>query len=49
LSKPAAEIRRMGDAAYHRVIERHSIDVEATKLAELFRSSTSGASSAAAH
>jgi colanic acid/amylovoran biosynthesis glycosyltransferase len=49
LSKPAAEVRRMGDAAYHRVIERHSIDVEAAKLAELFRSSTSGASSAAAH
>jgi colanic acid/amylovoran biosynthesis glycosyltransferase len=44
LSRPAAEIRRMGDAAYDRVIERHSIDVEAAKLADLFRSSTSVAS-----
>ena len=49
LSRPAAEIRRMGDAAYERVIERHSIDVEAAKLADLFRASTPTASSKAAH
>jgi len=39
LSRPVAEIQRMGDAAYDRVIERHSIDVEAAKLANLFHSS----------
>jgi colanic acid/amylovoran biosynthesis glycosyltransferase len=36
LSRPLAEIQRMGDAAYARVIERHSIDIEAAKLARLF-------------
>jgi colanic acid/amylovoran biosynthesis glycosyltransferase len=44
LSKSAEEIQRMGDAGYGRVIERHSIDVEAAKLADLFRSSPQGAS-----
>ena len=43
LSRSAEEIQRMGDAGYGKVIERHSIDVEAAKLANLFRSSTSGA------
>jgi glycosyltransferase involved in cell wall biosynthesis len=38
LSRSVEEIRRMGDAGYERVIELHSIDVEAAKLAELFRS-----------
>jgi colanic acid/amylovoran biosynthesis glycosyltransferase len=38
LSRSAEEIRRMGDAGYDRVVERHSIDVEAAKLADLFRS-----------
>jgi hypothetical protein len=28
----------MGEAGYRRVVELHSIDVEAAKLAELFRS-----------
>jgi glycosyltransferase involved in cell wall biosynthesis len=37
LSKPADELKRMGDSAYQRVIERHSIDTEAAKLAVLFR------------
>jgi colanic acid/amylovoran biosynthesis glycosyltransferase len=37
LRKPANELRNMGDAAYRRVIERHSVDTEAAKLAELFR------------
>jgi glycosyltransferase involved in cell wall biosynthesis len=36
LERPLAEIRRMGDAACARVGERHSIDVEAAKLAALF-------------
>ena len=44
LSKSAEEIQRMGDAGYDRVIERHSIDVEAAKLADLFRSSPQEAS-----
>jgi len=37
LSRPPEELQRMGDAGYSRVIARHSIDVEAGKLAELFR------------
>jgi len=41
LSQPIEEIRRMGDAGYERVMERHSIDVEAVKLVELFRASPS--------
>jgi glycosyltransferase involved in cell wall biosynthesis len=36
LSKPARELEEMGENAHHRVIERHSIDVEAAKLAALF-------------
>jgi colanic acid/amylovoran biosynthesis glycosyltransferase len=36
LARPPAEIRRMGEAAFARVTERHSIDVEAAKLAALF-------------
>lgn len=39
LSRPVDELRIMGEAAYLRVRERHSIDIEAGKLAELFRSS----------
>ena len=39
LSKSADELRKMGDAAYIRVLERHSIDTEAAKLAKLFRES----------
>lgn len=39
LATPADELRKMGDAAYLRVLERHSIDTEAAKLAELFRES----------
>ena len=37
LSAPLAELQRLGDAAHHRVVSRHSIDVEVVKLAELFR------------
>jgi colanic acid/amylovoran biosynthesis glycosyltransferase len=36
LSKSAADMQRFGDAARERVIVRHSVDVEAAKLAELF-------------
>jgi hypothetical protein len=48
LSKSVEEIRRMGDAGYNRVMERHSIDIEAAKLAELFRLPAEVASSASA-
>jgi glycosyltransferase involved in cell wall biosynthesis len=37
LTKSDDELKTMGDAAYLRVMERHSIDTEATKLADLFR------------
>jgi colanic acid/amylovoran biosynthesis glycosyltransferase len=36
LSRSAEDIQRMGEAGYSRVIELHSIDTEAAKLAELF-------------
>ncbi len=39
LSKPDEELCRMGDAAYARVLERHSIDNESAKLATLFTKS----------
>ena len=37
LSRPAQELAAMGEAAHARVVERHSADVEAAKLAELFQ------------
>lgn len=37
LLKSSSELKKMGDAGYLRVIERHSIDTEAAKLAERFR------------
>lgn len=43
LTRPADELRKMGDAAYLRVLDRHSIDIEAAKLAELFRETASRA------
>ncbi len=36
LRTPIDELKRMGDAGYHRVIKRHSSDTEAKKLAALF-------------
>lgn len=39
LSRSIDELRLMGEAAYERVLERHSIDIEVQKLAELFRHS----------
>jgi len=40
LSRSGEEIQQMGDAGFKRVIEYHSIDIEAAKLARLFRLST---------
>ncbi len=37
LATPVAVLQCMGEAGYQRVLERHSINVEAAKLAELFR------------
>ena len=37
LSRTAEELRIMGEAGHARVLERHSIDVEAAKLAGFFR------------
>jgi colanic acid/amylovoran biosynthesis glycosyltransferase len=37
LAQPAEVLQRMGEAAYQRVLERHNIDTEATKLAVMFR------------
>lgn len=39
LIKPDDEISEMGEAAYLRVLERHSVDTEAAKLAQLFKES----------
>ncbi|CAA9892534.1 Colanic acid biosynthesis glycosyltransferase WcaL [Candidatus Methylobacter favarea] len=36
------KIQQMGESAYARVIERHSVDKEAKKLAQLFRDEISG-------
>jgi len=43
LSRSTSELQVMGAAAHARVLERHSIDVEAAKLAGLFRQAASGA------
>jgi colanic acid/amylovoran biosynthesis glycosyltransferase len=40
LSRSLEDIQRIGDAGFSAVTKRHSIDVEAAKLASLFRSST---------
>lgn len=39
LTRSPQELQAMGAAAYERVLSRHSIDTEATKLANLFRES----------
>ena len=36
LNRPVEELTRMGEAARRRVLERHSVDVEAAKLGALF-------------
>ena len=43
LNCPDGELTRMGEEAYRRVLERHSIDVEAGKLSALFRQCAVGA------
>lgn len=43
LRKPVAELESLGRSAHARVIERHSIDTEVSKLAELFRMATGAA------
>lgn len=48
LARTTAELQAMGEAAYARVLARHSIDVEAAKLAALFGESLSGVSATAA-
>ncbi|MEB0136033.1 glycosyltransferase [Actimicrobium sp. CCC2.4] len=37
LATPIVTLQQMGETAHYRVIERHSIDTEAAKLAKLFR------------
>ena len=44
LATPVEVLKRMGEAARLRVLERHSIDTEAKKLAQLFRAATQVAS-----
>jgi len=43
LGLPTAVLEKMGDSAHARVIERHSIETEVSKLAKLFRGSTHAA------
>lgn len=38
LATPVEVLKRMGEAGHQRVLERHSVDIEAKKLAILFRS-----------
>jgi colanic acid/amylovoran biosynthesis glycosyltransferase len=47
LATPPAALEAMGQAARARVLERHAIDIEAAKLARLFRASLQGAPAAA--
>jgi colanic acid/amylovoran biosynthesis glycosyltransferase len=43
LARPVDELQAMGEAAHSRVLERHSVDTEAAKLAGLFRGVATGA------
>jgi colanic acid/amylovoran biosynthesis glycosyltransferase len=43
LATPAAALAAMGEAAHARVLDRHAIDIEAAKLARLFRAGLQGA------
>jgi glycosyltransferase involved in cell wall biosynthesis len=49
LSMPFNMLQEMGDIAHARVIERHAIDVEARKLAQLFLLSTESPGYASGH
>jgi colanic acid/amylovoran biosynthesis glycosyltransferase len=42
LSRSIDDLRVMGEAAHARVLERHSVDAEAAKLAQFFREAASG-------
>jgi len=42
LETPAAVLDAMGEAGYHRALERHSVDIEAAKLARHFRDAQAG-------
>lgn len=42
LATPPATLEAMGQAAHARVLERHAVDIEAAKLARLFRASLKG-------
>jgi glycosyltransferase involved in cell wall biosynthesis len=37
LARPLEDLARLGEAGYRRVLQRHSVDTEASKLASLFR------------
>ena len=41
LALPLAAVEEMGDAAHTQALERHSIDIEAGKLAQLFAAAAS--------
>jgi glycosyltransferase involved in cell wall biosynthesis len=41
LARPVEQLQAMGAAGFERVLERHSIDIEASKLVGLFRTATS--------
>lgn len=49
LSRTTENLRIMGDAAHLRAVERHSIDIEAAKLAGLFREAIFGANDRDVH
>jgi len=46
LATPVAVLDAMGEAGYQRVLERHSADIEAAKLARLFRAGQTAATAA---
>lgn len=43
LATPVAVLESMGEAGYRRVLERHSVDIEAAKLAQLFHAGQTAA------
>ncbi|MCE9657611.1 MAG: glycosyltransferase [Burkholderiales bacterium] len=46
LAAPTETLERMGEAAHARVLARHDVDIEAAKLAKLFRASSAASPSA---
>jgi colanic acid/amylovoran biosynthesis glycosyltransferase len=45
LLTPVNTLQKMGNAAYERVVQRHNIDIEATKLAQYFQAQKTSAES----